>query len=145
MYKITSTTPDKKHRQDVVLKVRREDLATREATVFKELSETYTATEQPHVPKLLDVVGRFVLTECTGQPLVDEMLDSPAKLFSFLHSAATAVDRFHSNGWVILDVKESNFTIPEYSSSLALIDHCWFIDAELAHKFGDKIDGLPGE
>lgn len=118
-----------------------------EATVLNELIESYTATERPHVPKLLDVDGRFVLTECTGQELTYDMLDSPAKLFSFLHCAAMTMDRFHSNNWVILDVKESNFTVPEYSSSssVTMIDHCWFVDAELAQRFGDEISGLPGE
>lgn len=49
----------------------------------------------------------------------------------------------------MLDIKESNFTVPERPDTAVLtpnlIDHCWFIDAELAHKLNEKIDGLPGE
>lgn len=147
IYKITGITPDGLHRQDLVLKVReKEAFATREANVFRELASTYDESELMHIPKLLDVSGRYVVTECVGQRLDRARLDTPEQLFSFLHALATVVHRFHSNGWAMLDVKESNFTVPEDTlDNQSLIDHCWFVDAELSHRFGDQIKGKPGE
>lgn len=145
MYKITSATPDGSHQQDVILKVRRDDLAVREIDAFRALEESHKKGETPHTPKVLDVAGIFIVTDFVGKPLDDSMLQSPAAFFSFLHAAATAVSKFHSCGWVLLDVKESNFTVRlTERGGVPMVDHCWFIDAEIAHKIDEPVKGIPG-
>lgn len=124
----------------MVLKVRSKKYALREAYVLRSLQTRYSSDVRP-APELYDHFERFVLMECVGKPLQQYRLNTAFDFFRFLYAAAQTVHRCHEDGWVLVGVKPSNFTVSCDAEVCQGIDdlRCWYVDLEHAKKIGEAM------